>query len=45
MNAEVCGKRSRRRQRKRWMNQIQQDLKTLKLKKEDTGDRGKCIID
>ena len=41
MNAEVCGKRSRGRQRKRWMDQIQQDLKTLKLKREDTGDRSK----
>ena len=40
MNAEVNGRRSRGRQ-KRWRDKIQEDLKTLKLKKEDADDRNK----
>src|SRR6218665_981325 len=41
MNAEVYGRRSRGRQKKRWRNKIQEDLNTLKLKKEDAEDRNK----
>src|SRR6218665_2263033 len=41
MNAEVYGRRSRVRQKKRWRDKIQEDLKTLKLKKEDADDRNK----
>ena len=41
MTAEVTGRRSRGRQKKRWGDMIQQDLKSLRLKKEDTGDRNK----
>ena len=41
MNAEVYGRRSRGRQKKRWRDKIQEDLKTLKLKKEDADDRNK----
>src|SRR6218665_892594 len=35
------GRRSRGRQKKRWRDKIQEDLKTLKLKKEDADDRNK----
>src|SRR6218665_244744 len=38
VNAEVYGRRSRGRQKKRWRDKIQEDLKTLKLKKEDDDD-------
>jgi len=41
MNAEVYGRRSRGRQKKRWRDKIQEDLKTLKLKKEDADNRNK----
>src|SRR6218665_3619023 len=41
MNAEVYGRRSRGRQKKRWRDKIQEDLKTLNLKKEDADDRNK----
>src|SRR6218665_4070394 len=41
MNAEVYGRRSRGRQKKRWRDKIQEDLKKLKLKKEDADDRNK----
>jgi polyphosphate kinase 2 (PPK2 family) len=41
MQVEVYGRRSRGRQKKRWEDVIQQDLKLLKLKKEDTGNRDK----
>src|SRR6218665_2642380 len=41
MNVEVYGRRSRGRQKKRWRDKIQEDLKTLKLKKEDADDRNK----
>lgn len=41
MNAEVKGHRSRGRQKKRWRDSIQQDIKLLNLKKEDVGDRTK----
>ena len=41
MNAEVYGRRSRGRQKKRWRDMIQEDLKTLKLKKEDAANRDK----
>jgi len=34
-------RRSRGRQKKRWGDMIQQDMKSLRLKKEDTGDRKK----
>src|SRR6218665_3206849 len=40
MNEEVYGRRSRGRQKKRWRDKIQEDLKTVKLKK-DTDDRNK----
>jgi hypothetical protein len=39
MRAEVDGRRSRGRQRKRWMDVIQQDLKLLNLKQEDATNR------
>jgi len=39
--AEVNGRRSPGRQKKRWGDMIQQDMKLLRLKKEDTGDRKK----
>src|SRR6218665_3656278 len=41
MNAEVYGRRSRGRKKKRWRDKIQEDLKTLKLKKEDADNRNK----
>jgi len=42
MTAEVNGRRSRERQKKRWGDIIQQDImKTLRLKKERTADRKK----
>ena len=42
MNEEVYGRRSRgRRQKKRWRDKIQEDLKALNLKKEDADDRNK----
>jgi len=41
MKAEVCGRRSRRRQKKRWSDMMQQDLVTLRLKPEDAADRDK----
>src|SRR6218665_797267 len=41
MNAEVYGRGSRGRQKKRWRDKIQEDLKMLKLKKEDADDRNK----
>src|SRR6218665_3108991 len=41
MNAEVYGRRSRGRQKKRWREKMQEDLKTLKLKKEVADDRNK----
>ena len=37
-DAEVNGRRSRGRQKKRWGDIIQQDMKSLRLKKEHTGD-------
>jgi len=40
MSAEVNGRRSRGRQ-KRWGDTIQQDMKSLQLKKEHTADRNK----
>jgi hypothetical protein len=39
MKLEVQGLRSRGRQKKRWMDMIQEDLKSLNLKPEDTGKR------
>src|SRR6218665_3036129 len=39
MNAEVYGRCSRGRQKKRWRDKIQEDLKMLKLKKEDADDK------
>jgi hypothetical protein len=39
MKLEVHGLRSRGRQKKRWMDMIQEDLKSLNLKPEDTGRR------
>src|ERR1700733_2360735 len=39
MKLEVQGLRSRGRQKKRWMDMIQEDLKSLNLKPEDTGRR------
>src|SRR6218665_2183309 len=39
MKLEVQGLRSRGRQKKRWMDMIQGDLKSLNLKPEDTGRR------
>jgi len=41
MMAEVTGQHSRGQQMKRWGDMIQQDLKSLGMKKEDTGDRNK----
>src|SRR6218665_1263644 len=41
MNAEVYGRRNRGREKKRWRDNIQEDLKTLKLKKGDADDRNK----
>jgi hypothetical protein len=41
MKAEVYGRRSRGRQKKRWEDAIREDMKQLKLKNEDTKDRGK----
>jgi len=39
MTAEVNRRRSRGRQRKRWGDVIQEDMKLFQLKKEDIGDR------
>src|SRR6218665_2568028 len=39
MMVEVHGCCSRGRQKKRWGDMIQQDMKSLRLKKEHTGDR------
>lgn len=39
MRAEVDGRRSRGRQKKRWMDAIKQDFELLNLKKEDTANR------
>src|SRR6218665_2632096 len=39
MKSEVQGLRSRGRQKKRWMDMIQEDLKFLNLKPDDTGRR------
>jgi hypothetical protein len=39
MRAEVQGRRSRGRQKKRWSDMIQQDMEFLDLKKEDAGER------
>src|SRR6218665_4085022 len=44
MNAEVYGRTSRGRQKKRWRDKIQEDPKTLKLKKEDADDQVKSSI-
>jgi len=41
MMAEVNGRRSRGRQKKRWGDIMQQDMKSLRLKKEHTADRKK----
>jgi len=41
MTAEVNGHGSRRQQKKRWADMIQQDMKPLGLKKEHTGDQRK----
>ena len=41
MKADVYGRRSRGRQKKRWEDAIREDMKHLKLKNEDTKDRGK----
>jgi len=41
MTAEVTGRRRRARQKKRREDMMQQDMKSLRLKKEDTGDRNK----
>jgi len=41
MTADVKGRRSQGRQKKRWGDIIQQDMKSLRLKKEHTGDRKK----
>jgi len=38
MTAEVNGRRRRGRQKKRWGDMIQQDMKSLPLKKGHTGD-------
>jgi len=38
MTAEVNGYHSRGRQKKRWGDMIQQDMKSFRLKKEHTGD-------
>jgi len=39
--AEVYGRRSQGRQKKRWSDVVQQDLVTLRLKPEDAADRDK----
>jgi len=41
MKAEVYGRRSRRRQKKRWSDMVQQYLVTLRLKPEDAADKDK----
>ena len=41
MTSEVNGLRSRGRQKKLWGDMIQQDMKSLRLKEEHTGDRMK----
>src|SRR6218665_1834310 len=41
MTAEVNGRHSRGQQKKRWGDIIQQDMKSLRLKKEHTADRKK----
>src|SRR6218665_3799823 len=41
MMAEVNGRRSRGRQKNRWGDMMQQDMKSLRSKKEHTGDRRK----
>src|SRR6218665_2278417 len=48
MNAEVYGRRSRGRQKKRWRDKIQKDKKTQKLKKtlmiETSGEGGSAWL-
>src|SRR6218665_850401 len=48
INAEVYGRRSRGRQKKRWRDKIQEDLKTMKLKKtlmiETSGEGGSAWL-
>jgi len=41
MKAEVYGRRSRGRQKKRWSDMVQQNMVTLRLKPEDAADRDK----
>ena len=41
MTAEVNGRRSRGQQKKRWGDITQQDMKSLRLKKEHSTDRKK----
>ena len=41
MTAEINGRRSQGREKNRWEDMMQQDMKLLQLKKEDTGDRKK----
>jgi len=41
ITAEVNGRRSRGRQKKRWGDITQQDMKSLRLKKEHAADRKK----
>jgi len=41
MKAEVYGRQSRERQKKRWSDMLQQDLVTRRLKLDDADDRDK----